>query len=189
MSMAVQTRALADELQLTGTHVFFNEDWVPYEDRQNYLLESDVGVSTHFDHVETAFSFRTRILDYLWAGLPVISTSGDALSDMIESAGAGIAVPPGDVGALEDALFDLLADEGAVGVRDRQYEARVRADLEPPRSSRCRSSAVRPVGLRTWSTPLFDTLRRLFSADRRFVDRVRRDLEITAATIRRRDFP
>ena len=111
MSMAVQTRALADELQLTGTHVFFNEDWVPYEDRQNYLLESDVGVSTHFDHIETAFSFRTRILDYFWAGLPVVSTSGDALSDMIEAAGAGIAVPPNDVGALEDALFDLLSDE------------------------------------------------------------------------------
>ena len=77
----------------------------PYEDRQNYLLEADVGVSTHFDHVETAFSFRTRILDYLWAGLPVVSTSGDALSDMIEAAGAGIAVPPNDVGALEDALL------------------------------------------------------------------------------------
>ena len=111
MSMAVQTRALADELGLTGTHVFFNEDWVEYEDRQNYLLESDVGVSTHLDHVETAFSFRTRILDYFWAGLPVVSTSGDALSDMIEAAGAGITVPPDDVGALEDALFDLLSDE------------------------------------------------------------------------------
>jgi membrane protease subunit HflK len=35
--MAVQTRALADELQLTGTHVFFNEDWVPYDDRLNFF--------------------------------------------------------------------------------------------------------------------------------------------------------
>ena len=51
------TRArLSDELGLTGTHVFFNEDWVAYDDRQNYLLEADIGVCTHFDHVETAFS-------------------------------------------------------------------------------------------------------------------------------------
>ena len=54
MRMAVDTRALADELGLTGTHVFFNEGWVEYADRQNYLLEADIGVSTHFDHVETA---------------------------------------------------------------------------------------------------------------------------------------
>jgi hypothetical protein len=35
-------------------------------------------VSTHYEHVETTFAFRTRILDYLWAGLPVVATGGDA---------------------------------------------------------------------------------------------------------------
>ena len=30
----------------------------------------------HVDHVETAFSFRTRVLDYLWAGLPTVTTAG-----------------------------------------------------------------------------------------------------------------
>jgi glycosyltransferase involved in cell wall biosynthesis len=110
MQMAVDTRALANELGLTGTHVFFNEDWVEYEDRANYLLESDVGVSTHLDHVETAFSFRTRILDYLWAGLPVVATNGDSLAETIEAAGAGFAVPPNDVDALAAALDRLLSD-------------------------------------------------------------------------------
>lgn len=110
MQMAVATRALADELDLVGSHVFFNEGWVAYEERQNYLLESDIGVSTHLDHVETAFSFRTRILDYLWASLPVVATAGDSLADLIESAGVGLTVPPGDVDALEEALFQLLSD-------------------------------------------------------------------------------
>ena len=109
--MAVDTRALADELGLTGTHVFFNEDWVDYDDRQNYLLESDVGVSTHLDHVETSFSFRTRILDYFWAGLPVVATDGDALAELIDEHGLGITVPAGDVDALEDALHRLLDDD------------------------------------------------------------------------------
>ncbi len=110
MSMAVDTVALADELGLTGSHVFFNEDWVAYEDRQNYLLEADVGVSTHLDHVETAFSFRTRVLDYVWASLPIVATGGDALADVIDGEGIGITVPPGDVDALEDALFRMLDD-------------------------------------------------------------------------------
>ncbi len=96
---------------MTDTHVFFNEGWVEYEDRQNYLLEADIGVSTHLDHIETEFSFRTRILDYLWASLPVVATAGDSFGDLIERDGFGLTVPPGDSDALETALFTLLDDD------------------------------------------------------------------------------
>ncbi|MGH9264775.1 MAG: glycosyltransferase [Acidimicrobiales bacterium] len=123
MRMAVAARALSDALGLTDKHVFFNEGWVAYEDRQNYLLEADIGVSTHLDHVETAFSFRTRILDYLWARLPIVATGGDTFAGVIESKGLGITVPPGDVEALEEALFRLLDDEPfAAGCRQRLAE-------------------------------------------------------------------
>ena len=111
MQMAYETRKLAKELDLVDTHVFFNEGWVEYQDRENYLLESDLGVSTHLDHVETAFSFRTRILDYLWASLPIVATSGDSFAEIIDARGLGITVPAGDVDALEDALFTLLSDD------------------------------------------------------------------------------
>ncbi len=111
MRMTLAARNLSDSLGLTGTHVCFNEGWVPYDDRANYLLESDIGVSTHLDHVETAFSFRTRILDYLWAGLPIVATGGDTFGELITRRGLGVAVPPGDVDALEEALFRLLDDE------------------------------------------------------------------------------
>jgi glycosyltransferase involved in cell wall biosynthesis len=113
MEMAARTKALAEELGLVDKHVFFNEDWVAYDDRHNYLLEADVGVSTHLDHVETEFSFRTRILDYFWATLPVVATAGDALADLIDHHGLGIVVPPNDVKALEDALHRLLSDDDA----------------------------------------------------------------------------
>jgi len=110
MRMAGATRALAADLGLTGKHVFFNEDWVSYADRGNYLLDSDIGVSTHREHIETAFSFRTRILDYFWAGLPVVATRGDALAEVIETDGLGVTVEPEDVEALADALLRLLDD-------------------------------------------------------------------------------
>ena len=113
MRMAVDARALADALGLLDKSVFFNTDWVAYDDRQNYLLEADIGVSTHLDHVETAFSFRTRILDYLWTRLPIVCTDGDALADLVTSAGLGRAVPPGDPAALADALIDLLGSASA----------------------------------------------------------------------------
>ena len=43
MRRATETLALADELGLTGRNVFFNESWVEYDDRQNYLLEAESG--------------------------------------------------------------------------------------------------------------------------------------------------
>ena len=110
MQMAIDAQALAEELGLAGRHVFFNEGWVEYSDRQNYLLEANVGVTMHFESVETRFAFRTRALDYLWAGLPVVSTKGDAFAELIESEGLGLTVPPEDPQALEEALLRLLGD-------------------------------------------------------------------------------
>ena len=112
MRMAGAAQELAAELGLLGTHAFFNADWVAYDDRQNYLLEADVGVSCHYSHVETAFSFRTRILDYLWASLPIVTTDGDAFGDLVEAEHLGVAVPPEDVDALAGALLEVLSDPG-----------------------------------------------------------------------------
>src|SRR6266536_2049143 len=75
-----------------------------------WLAAAEIGVTTHLAHVETEFSFRTRVLDYLWAGLPVVSTAGDALADLVAARGLGAVVPPGDVDALTAALDGLLAD-------------------------------------------------------------------------------
>lgn len=113
MAMAQQTLDLAAELGLLGSHVFVNADWVPYDERADYLLDADVGVSTHFHHVETEYSFRTRILDYLWASLPVVATDGDTFGDLIREHGLGRAVPAEDVEALAAALEEMLYDDAA----------------------------------------------------------------------------
>ena len=111
---AAATIALADDLELTGRHVFLNDGWVAFDDRQNYLLDADAGVSTHFDHVETTFAFRTRMLDYLWASLPIVTTDGDSFADLVRERDLGAAVPAQDVGALAGALDRVLygADTG-----------------------------------------------------------------------------
>jgi GT2 family glycosyltransferase/glycosyltransferase involved in cell wall biosynthesis len=111
MRMAVQARDLAHDLGLLDSTVIFNHTWVPYDQRQNFLLESDVGVSTHLDHIETAFSFRTRILDYMWTALPVVCTQGDSLAELVEQRELGRTVPPGDVETLAGTLVELLTDD------------------------------------------------------------------------------
>lgn len=104
------TEALADELGLRGTSVFFAYGWVPYEQRQSFLLDADAGISAHLDHAETRFAFRTRVLDYLWAGLPCLLTEGDALADLVAAGGAGSVQPFGDVAAWREALGRLVDD-------------------------------------------------------------------------------
>lgn len=75
--MAGKSVELAQALNVFDTHVHFNFGWVDYADRVNFLADADVGVCAHFDTPETRFSFRTRILDYLWTGLPMMLTKGD----------------------------------------------------------------------------------------------------------------
>jgi glycosyltransferase involved in cell wall biosynthesis len=144
MGVAAEVRRVAAELDLTGTHVFFRPGWVPYAERANFLLDADVAVSAHFDHLETRYSFRSRVLDYLWAGLPMVLTEGDVLADELQHAGLAVAVAPGDVPAMEAALGQMLTappspSAFAAGARAHQWdvaaEPLVRYCLHPHRAA------------------------------------------------------
>lgn len=110
MRSAAEAMALSDRLGLTGVHVFFNQQWVDYDERKNYLADADAGVTTHFEHLETRFSFRTRVLDYLWAGLPIITTRGDDFAELVQLRDLGAALPERDVPALVQAIEQVLYD-------------------------------------------------------------------------------
>ncbi len=110
LRMAEAAISLSRELDLYNRTVFFNQEWVPYGERQNYLLEADIGVSTNLDHLEARLAFRTRLLDCIWAGLPIICTAGDAMAALVEKEELGLTVPPNDVDRLTRAILRLLDD-------------------------------------------------------------------------------
>jgi glycosyltransferase involved in cell wall biosynthesis len=110
--------SLARSLDLHERHVFFNYGWLPYDERQNALLEADVGISAHLDRAEAHFAFRTRLLDYLWAGLPILCTRGDDLADTVRARGAGIVLEPSDVEGWAEAILRLV-DDGELAARCR----------------------------------------------------------------------
>ncbi|PYX92502.1 MAG: glycosyl transferase family 1 [Acidobacteria bacterium] len=126
MSMAEESRSLARELGLLDKHVFFYPVWAPYEQRQNFLLEADVGISAHPASVESRYAFRTRVLDYIWAGLPMILSQGDYFGDFVVRE-VGPALPPGDVMAWKEAIL-ALADNP-----DLRQEMRSRLQALAPR--------------------------------------------------------
>lgn len=111
MEMTGRAVELAKTLGVFETHVFFNFGWTPYAERAGYLLEADLGISAHFDSVETRFAFRTRLLDYFWARLPTVATRGDVLADLVADHGAGRSVAPEAVDEWAEAIDGLLGDE------------------------------------------------------------------------------
>ncbi len=110
MKMVNELKSLSNSLGLTNKNVFFIDNWVNYQERGKYLAAADFGVNAHLAHIETTFSFRTRILDHFWAGLATITTKGDALADLIESHSAGLVVDVADVDGWVKALDKLLTD-------------------------------------------------------------------------------
>lgn len=137
MGIVKESIDLAEELGVLGRQVVFNEGWIPYEQRQNHLTEADAGVSTHHTHIETEFSFRTRILDYLWAGLPMVVTEGDAFADLVAAEGLGIVVPAEDPDALAAALEKVLYDE--------EFAADARSRIEVVRERFVWERALEPL--------------------------------------------
>ena len=101
------------------------------------MTEADVGVSTYYDNLETHFSYRTRLIDFLWSGTPVICTRGDVIAEMVESRSLGLVVPERDVDALTAALARLVDDDA--------FRARCRANLAAIRDELSWERALAPL--------------------------------------------
>ncbi len=111
MQVAQLARIRATELGLLNSHIFFYEEWVPYERRADFLLDADLAVSLHRDHLETAYAaVRSRFLDHLWAGLASVVTAGDAAAELVQRHRLGRVAPPQDVAGVAQALLELLDD-------------------------------------------------------------------------------
>jgi len=137
MTTSEEVRVLANELGLVGRNVFFLDRWVPYELRDGLFLDADIGVTTHRDHLETRFAFRTRMLDYIWTRLPVVTTAGDTMAELVSSRGLGMVVQPGDEQALADSM--------AVALTDASWRQRVQRNMEELRPALTWMAVAQPL--------------------------------------------
>ncbi len=111
MRMPGAARAAAEAGGLLNRHVFFYNQWIPYARRADFLLEADIAISLHGNHLETSYAaVRSRFLDHLWAGLPSVVSDGDAAAELVRRHELGQVVPPGDAAALAAALVTLIED-------------------------------------------------------------------------------
>jgi glycosyltransferase involved in cell wall biosynthesis len=102
-----ETRRRAASVDPSGASILFS-DWAPYSGREDLYAAADVIVSTSSEGLETDLSYRTRLLDAAWGGVPSVSVGGGSLARELAGAGAGVEVERSAEG-LAEAVVRLLA--------------------------------------------------------------------------------
>ncbi|MDQ2918884.1 MAG: glycosyl transferase, partial [Verrucomicrobiota bacterium] len=86
-------------------------------------------VSTHRTNLESQFAYRTRFLDCIWAGLPIVCTEGDVFAELVVRQDLGLVVPPENPELLAQAI-KKVASESAFAERCRANIIRLRPQFE-----------------------------------------------------------
>lgn len=101
-----------DQLLRHGApYVEANPEWIPYRDRLSWLRRSKIAIMLHRPTAEAAYSIRTRLFDAIAAEVPIITTEEGFAAELVAAEGLGMVVPPGDSGAVADAIIRLLRDD------------------------------------------------------------------------------
>lgn len=111
----IRQSAFRDRYKLLG--------WLSSEALQSCYLESNVGVITDRASYEALLGSRTRVLDWMRAGLPCILSSLTELAQAVVEADAGMAYPPANVDELAHCLLrcaEQRSATAAMGQRARQ---------------------------------------------------------------------
>ncbi len=84
--------------------------WRPYSDVAYFYRKSDVGINIDAMHYETVYGTRTRLVEMIAAGLPVITSTGCELSDLIDHKGAGLIFNTADSVGLGNQILRLATN-------------------------------------------------------------------------------
>jgi glycosyltransferase involved in cell wall biosynthesis len=101
---------LARELGVLDRSVLFLDEWIPYEDRHDYLREATLGMTLHRSSKEAKLAARARYMDYLSAELPCVLGRGDETAADFEAAGFATLLDRPDPELLASTLLALLDD-------------------------------------------------------------------------------
>lgn len=118
--LADQVERLAESERYKG--IIFLADWVKYQDRADWYLDSDLTVMVSADGVENEYAWRTRLVDYLWSDVHVATSGQDLLSKQMVELGLASKLELGDANTIAESL--RLALEGSIVERRRDLKTR-----------------------------------------------------------------
>jgi glycosyltransferase involved in cell wall biosynthesis len=124
------------------------EPWVAYDQRGEFFERFTLALLTFPRSLETDLAMRTRIYDYLWCGLPIVTSSAPGTDELLQRYGAGSVLSDDTPSraaaevlsiALEPATHQGMVEGARRFVLDHQW----RRTLEPLRAF-CRAPRFEP---------------------------------------------
>ncbi|MCE5328892.1 glycosyltransferase family 4 protein [bacterium] len=103
---------------------FFMNGWINGGDVPNYYFEADIGINIDKDIYEVKLGSKNRILDWMRAGLCVLSSNVCELTEIIQTEKIGFTFKAHDFNDLSDRLIYLSQNKEEVketGQRGRNY--------------------------------------------------------------------
>jgi glycosyltransferase involved in cell wall biosynthesis len=89
-------------------------DWVDFADRINWFQNAKAVISLNNVGEENLYSWRTRVMDYVWGEIPMITNGSDPLSDDLIAHGAAIKLQDTTETTLYEAIMSLLKNDATI---------------------------------------------------------------------------
>lgn len=98
-------------------------DWVDFKDRANWYLDSDVVVVVNEEGPENKLAWRTRLVDFMWADLPILTNGGDPLGELMLQKHAAGKLRGLSADEIAESIHDLATDKQRIG----EYKKNIRS--------------------------------------------------------------
>ena len=154
-------------------HAFVRfEPWAPYEQRAEFFERFALALLTFPRSIETDLSMRTRVYDYLWCGLPIVTSSAPGTDELLLRYGAGAVVdanPENEIVAIlgDRARYESMVDGARRFVLDHQWDrtlAPLRAFCRAPRMESTKDAFASRPALVPRPPSILDRLKRRLRA-------------------------
>jgi glycosyltransferase involved in cell wall biosynthesis len=84
--------------------------WTPYDHRGEFFDRHALALLTFPQSIETDLSMRTRVYDYLWGALPIVTSSAPGTDEIITRYGTGVVVHHDSAEAFAGAIVSILSE-------------------------------------------------------------------------------
>jgi len=110
MTPQSQTAKAMSHARRRGYNFVRFEPWIPYEERARFFASFTLALLTFPRSIETDLSMRTRVYDYLWGGLPIVTSSAPGTDELLQRYGCGSILRRDDPGEIANEIANILTD-------------------------------------------------------------------------------
>jgi len=97
------------------------EPWFEYERRGEFFDRFAIALMTFPPSLETELSMRTRVYDFLWGGLPVVSSPAPGTDEILARYGCGMTVDSGAPRDFAAAILQAFSKQSALRDGERRF--------------------------------------------------------------------